>query len=444
MNRTWISFLPGFLRKRVEGRHNLQKVIGNTGWLFTDKIVRMGVGLLVGAWVARYLGPVQFGLMNYAGSFVALFSAIATMGLDGIVVRNIVRDPACRDEMLGTTFVLKFLGGVATLLLSLATIFFLRPDDDLTHWLVGIAAAASIFQAFDAIDIWFQSRVQSKFAVYAKNGAFLFATAVKVVLVLVKAPLIAFALANFAETVVGGVGLVIVYRKGGFPIFSWRSSVAVAKVLLRDSWPLILSGIAIMIFFRIDQVMLGQMAGDHEVGIYSAAVRLAEAWYFVPMAISASVFPSVLKAKALGEDIFYERLQKLYNLMALLGYAVAVPMTFLAGWVTRALFGAAYDKAGPMLAVLIWAGLFVNLGYARGPFLMTMNWTRIHFMTMLCGCVVNIALNMLLIPRFGGMGAVIASLVAYWVAAHGSCFLYRPMFKTGCMLTKALAYPRIW
>jgi len=130
--------------------------------------------------------------------------------------------------------------------------------------------------------------------------------------------------------------------------------------------------------------------------------------------------------------------------MAFLAYAVAIPVTFIAGWVVKLLFGAAYLRAGAMLAVLIWAGMFTNLGVARSTFLMTMNWTKVHFITVFLGCIINVVLNLLLIPRYGGMGAVIASCVAYWFAAHGSCFVYKPLFKTGSMLTKAMLYPRFW
>ena len=444
MNQSWTRYLPGFVRKRIEGRQDLQQVIGNTGWLFSDKILRMGVGLLVGAWVARYLGPAQYGLMNYAGSFIALFSVLSTLGLDGVVVRNIVRDPVSRDEVLGTAFVLKVIGGVATLVLSFATILIIRPGDVLVRWLVGILASGTIFQALDTIDFWFQSQVQSKFTVYARNGAFLTVAAVRVLLIFLKAPLLAFALANTAEIALAALGLIIVYRRSGLSVFSWKFRFASVKTLLRDSGPLILSGIVIMIYMRIDQVMLGQMIGDHEVGIYSAAVRLAETWYFIPMSVSASVFPSIVEAKALGDARFYKRLQKFYNLMALMGYAVAVPVTFVAGWVIKIIFGASYSKAGPMLAVLIWAGLFVNLGVARGAFLTTMNWTRVYFMTVSLGSIVNVALNLILIPRYGGLGASIATLIAYWVAAHGSCYVYKPLFKTGNMMTRALVCPKIW
>jgi O-antigen/teichoic acid export membrane protein len=238
--------------------------------------------------------------------------------------------------------------------------------------------------------------------------------------------------------------MVAVYRISGRKIKAWRCSFDLACALLRDSWPLILSGVVIMIYMRIDQVMIGQMVGDGEVGVYSAAVRLAEVWYFVPMAVVSSVFPSVVEARRVSDELFYGRLQKLYNLMAFMAYIVAIPVTFAAGPVVKILFGPAYERAGPMLALLIWAGLFTNLGVDRSSFLTAMNWTRVHFLTVSLGCVINVLLNLLLIPRYGGMGAVVASCVAYWFAAHGSCFVYRPLHKTGFMLTRAMIYPRIW
>lgn len=444
MNKNWIKYLPAFARRRLEGRQNLQKVIGNTGWLFADKILRMGVGLIVGVWVARYLGPLQFGLLSYAGAFTAIFSAIATLGLDGIVVRDIVREPERKAEILGTAFVLKFFGGVMAFVMTMSAILILRPSDHLSQWLVGIVALGTIFQAFDTIDFWFQAKVQCKYTVYAKNAAFILVSVAKVFLLLFKAPLLAFAWASTTEIVIGAGGILLAYRASGGLITTWKMSRGLALRLLHDSWPLIFSGVVIMIYMRIDQVMIGEMVGSGEVGVYSAAVRLAEVWYFIPMAVVSSTFPSVVAARQESDELFYGRLQKLYNLMALLAYVVAVPVTFLAGPVVVFLFGAAYSKAGPMLALLIWAGMFTNLGVARSSFLTTMNWTKIHFVTVFLGCLINVALNIILIPRYGGMGAVIASCVAYWFAAHGACFVYRPLFRTGIMLTRAMLYPRVW
>lgn len=444
MKKFWIEVLPPFLKQKLEGRPYLQNVISNTGWLIAEKMVRIGVGLFVGVWVARFLGPEQFGYLSYALAFVSLFSAIAGLGLDGIVVRELVRDPARKDEILGTAFALKFLSGMLTFLTVLAAIRLLRPTDSLTYWLVGISAGGMIFNAFDTIDFWFQSQVQSKYSVYAKSSAFLLISVVKVVLILTKAPLIAFAGAGFAEIVIGSFAMVMTYRISGCHIHFWRSNITIARRLLKDSWPLIFSGVAIMVYMRIDQVMIGEMVGSEEVGIYSVAVQLVEVWYFIPGIIVSSVFPSIVEAKEMGESIYYERLQKLYNFMAFIAYCIAIPVMFFAGWVINTLYGPAYGKAGAMLAVLIWSIPFTNLGMARSTFLTTMNWTKVHFLTVGFGSAINIILNYLLIPRYGGFGAVIASCVAYWVATHGSCFIYTPLHKTGQMITKAMIWPKFW
>jgi len=444
MNQTWTKFLPAFLRAKVEGRAYLQNVISNTGWLFADNIVRMGIGLAVGIWVARYLGPEQFGLFSFALAFVSLFAAFASLGLEDIVVRDIVNNPSCRDETLGSAFILKLIGGAVCFLAALGAIMILRPGDSLNHWLVGIIAAGVIFQSFSVIEDWFNSQVQAKYLVFVRNIVFLFCSILKVILIMTGQPLIAFAWVATIEVLAGSAGLIIAYTFRKNPIQDWRFSFERSWSLLKDSWPLLFSGIVIMVYMRIDQVMLGEMAGSEEVGIYSVAVRLTEVWIFIPTAIFWSVFPAVVEARMRDEALLNERLQKFYNLMVLIAYAVAVPITLLAGWLVDTLFGEVYTRAGTMLALLIWSNVFSNLEIARSAYFSSMNWTRIHFVTVLLGCLLNIALNFLLIPRYGGMGAVIASLVAYWFAAHGTCFLFRPLFRTGVMLTRAIFYPKIW
>ena len=111
MNHAWTKLLPSFIWTRLDGRLTLQKTIANTGWLFADSILRMGVGMFVGVWIARYLGPQQFGVLSYAMAFVALFSAVATLGLDSIVIREVLRNPASANEIMGSAFILKLAGG---------------------------------------------------------------------------------------------------------------------------------------------------------------------------------------------------------------------------------------------------------------------------------------------------------------------------------------------
>jgi PST family polysaccharide transporter len=212
MNHAWTKLLPSFILTRLDGRLTLQKTIANTGWLFADSILRMGIGMFVGVWIARYLGPKQFGVLSYATAFVALFSAVATLGLDSIVIREVLREPASADEVMGSAFMLKFTGGAVAVVLTVLVISMLHPENSLMHWMVGIIAAGMVFQAFDTIDLWFQSRIQSRYTVYAKSIAFILANMGKVVLVLIHASLIAFAWIGLVEVVIGAAGMVIAYK----------------------------------------------------------------------------------------------------------------------------------------------------------------------------------------------------------------------------------------
>lgn len=412
----WLSVLPAFVRKRIEGRHNLQKILGNTGWLFFDKILRMGVGLFVGVWVARYLGPELFGAFNFAIAFVALFGAFASLGLDGIVVRDIVREPERKFEILSSTFILKLCGGCVAFLISLGAIFIMRPAESQTHWLVGIIAAGMIFQSFDAIDLWFQSQVTSKYTVIAKNVAFVVFALVRIILILNKAPLIAFAWAALAEMILGATGLVIFYvRQKIVPV--WCPKIDTARWLVKESWPLILSGLAVMIYMRIDQIMLGQMMGNKEVGLYSAALRFSEIWYFIPMAIVSSVMPSLTQARLESKEKYLLLLQQLFNNLVRVAYVIAIPMTFISTLLVTSLYGPDYSRAGVILAIHIWAAVFVFIGVGMSPWTINEGMMRYSLIQTIGGAIVNICLNIFLIPKYGAAGAAIATLISQMMAS---------------------------
>jgi polysaccharide transporter, PST family len=417
MNQTWTRFLPVFMKARLQGRHHLQLVIGNAGWLFADKILRMAMGLVVGAWIARYLGPERFGLLSFAAAFAALFSVMASLGLDGIVIREIVRNPAPKDQILGTAFLLRLFGGAAAVITSVTAVSLLRPGDSLSRWLVGIVAAGTIVQAFDVIDLWFQAQVVSKYTIYARNAAFVSIALVKILLVSIRAPLIAFAVAGLAELFVAAAGMALAYEHRGHALKAWRASAAWAKKLLSDSWPLILSTVSIAVYMKIDQVMLGEMLGNSVVGIYTAATRLSEVWYFIPTAIVSSVFPAIVRTKETDEGLYYRRLQRLFGLMAALSLAIALPMSLLSSYFVVVLYGNGFAAAGPVLAIHIWASLFVFLGVAQGPWDLTENMTRLTMLRIVSGAVLNVVLNLFLIPRHGAVGAAVATVISQAFAA---------------------------
>jgi PST family polysaccharide transporter len=402
-----------FLKRSAE----LRKIVANTGWLFADKILRMGVGLFVSVWVARYLGVEQFGTLNFAMAFVALFSTLSTLGLPGLVIRSLTHEPEKRNEILGTTFWLQLWGGMAGLGLSVATILIFRREDPLTVSLVAILGSVGIFQAFDTIDLWFQSQVQSRYTVVAKNTAFLIFAVVKVGLINLGAPLIAFAMATVAEVAVGALGLILGYKSQGHSLLKWRWNLALAKNLLKESWPLLLSGLTIVIYMRIDQIMLGQMVGSESVGLYAAASKISEMWYFIPMSLAASVAPSIYAAKKIGEGLYFQRLRKLITTLTLVSIVFAVPIALLSRPIILVIFGPEFALSAPILSVHIWASLFVFMGVAIGPWFIAEGLTKLSFRRTLMGALINVVLNLVFIPMYGGVGAAVATVISQAVAS---------------------------
>lgn len=419
----------------------LLKVIRNTGWLIAYQILYMGMGLFVSVWLARYLGPAQFGLYSYALAFIALFSTFLSLGLEGIVVRDMVREPEHQAEVLGTTFVIRFLGGCLSFLLALGVITLIRPDDTLIRWLVGILGLGMIFRVFDVIDFWFQSQVQSGRTVAAKSVALILGLFAKLLLLVMKAPLIAFITVTAVEVIAGGIGLVVAYQASNRSLKTWRVSFKRAQNLLSQSWPLILSGAAAAINLKVDQVMLGEMVGNAEVGIYAAAARLSEVWYFIPTAIAASTFPALIRSKDASETVYYRRLQQLYTFLGGIALVVAVGATFVAKPTIMLLYGPAYAKAGTILAIHIWASLFIFMREARAKWIITEGLFKFGLICHGLGAVVNLVVNWFLIPHYGGIGAAIATVISYTTASYLANFIYPKTRIAGTMMTVALTAP---
>jgi polysaccharide transporter, PST family len=395
----------------------LSKILFNISWLFADKVLRMGFGLIVGVWGARYLGAKGYGILNYAMAFVYIFNPIATLGLDAVVVRRLVANPEQQEKIMGTSFLMRFIAGWITWIVTIISIYLLRSGDLTTILTVIIFGSINVFQSLDTIDLWFQSQVQSKYSVVAKNIAFVIATALKITLILLQAPFLAFIAVSLSETILGAIGLLLVYNRQGYFTKLWQWSGSLARSLLHESLPLILSGLTIMIYMRIDQIMLGQMIGDKAVGVYSAATRISEIWYFVPTAVSSSVMPSIFKIKEVSEDLYYQRIGQLNRWLVWTSIVVAGVMTFAATPVTTMLYGQDYVEAGSILAVHIWASIFVFTGVATYGWFIAENFTDLLLYRALSGAIVNVILNWILIPIYGGLGAAIATVIAQAVAS---------------------------
>lgn len=380
-----------------------------------ERVLRVTVGIFVGVWVARYLGPEQFGLLNYTLSFVGLFTAISTLGLDNIIIREIVKDESRSNLLMGTSFVLKLVGAILILLLLLISINVISNSAQ-TNIMIMIIASATLFHSFNVIDFYFQSKVLSRYTAFSNTIALFISSLVKITLIIYEAPLMAFALVVLVDSIILASGFIYFYFKNGYEVRRWHFNKDIALSLLKDCWPLMLSGLVVSIYLKIDQVMIKEILNPESVGQYAAAVRLSEGWYFIPMIIASSVFPAIINAKKKDEKLYYIRLQRLYTLMVWLAIGVALPMTFISDWLINFLYGEQYNQAGNVLKIHVWAGVFAFLGVASGKWFAAENLLMLSFWRTFIGMIVNIILNLLVIPIYGIEGAALTTLVTNFMA----------------------------
>lgn len=376
-----------------------------------DKMLRLGLGLLVGAWVARYLGPAQYGELAYVLAYIAVFQAVACLGLDGIVVRDIAGNKSDANTILGTTFALRLGIGFLCWLAAIVSMAWLNGLNDRSVLLTALAGGSLVFQAADTVDLWFQSQSKSRRTVLAKLAAYLISSLLKVGLILVGAPLAAFAAVLVLDGLSAAIGLAVAYK--GFPCNKrWTLAYVTARRLLAESWPFILSGISIMVYMRIDQIMIKEMLGARELGIYAAVLPIATLWQFVPMTLNASLAPFVARKKAESETAYWEVLQRIFKVYALLGWCVCIPILVFADVAVKVLYGPQYQQGAVVLSIYVFTNLFINMGVAQGLWILNDRRSIVGVFNTIIGAAICIAGNLILIPKFGIIGSALASVLA--------------------------------
>ncbi len=401
----------------------------NTSWLLGEKVIRIIAALVVGIWVARYLGPEQFGVFSYAYSFSNLFTSIAGLGIAGIVIRELVQNNKPKTELLGTAFVIILTGGFTVLLIISIGLLFMNHDSNVNLMILVMAGAAP-FQAFTIADMHFQSEVQSKFPVYAGLFSLTVSSIIKILLILFQAPLAAFAWVVFLDglTLAGGQ-IFLFYRKSGLTIRSLYFKKETAKELLKDSWPLVFSGIASMINMRIDQVMLGSMADFHVVGNYAAAVRVSEVWLILPGLIGSSIYPAIIAAKQKSQALYKSRVRMLTFSMLIFAVPFALTVGLLSDFIIWILYGNQFTDAGIYLSIHIWSGLPYVGFFVLAKVAIIEKLTTISLYSSVFTVIINIVLNLILIPHYSGLGAAAATLAAAWGSGLLSLILIEKRVK---------------
>jgi len=428
-NPFWLRFTPQFFRKRLVGRSRLHTIIHNTGWLLGDKALRLGLGLFVGAWVARYLGPSKYGELSYVLAFVAFFQVIGKLGIDNIAIRDIACDRNASATILGTVFRLRLISGIFSWLVAIGSMALLRPGDSETLVLTAIVASTVVFQAADTIDLWFQSQTQSKRTVSAKAIAYVINSLLKVGLILLGAPLIFFAITSLIEFLLSAVALYFSYRLYPAP-FRWGWDIERGKLLLKESWSYMLSGLAIIVYMRTDQIMLREMLGAEALGTYSAALPLSTTWYFIPMMISQSVGPAIAQKRESDKVVYNRLINQLFSLSWWLMLPLSISIALASDPLIRILYGTAYSASANILAVHVFANIPVALGVMQTIWIVNERKNIIFFNKAIVGAISNVVMNIFMIPLYGAFGAALATVFSQLVSAVFSNILFAPnIFK---------------
>ena len=432
-----MNFLPNFTT--LKQHPVIRKYFSNTSWLLGERILRMGVSLFVGIYVARFLGPEKFGLLSYAMSFVLLFGTIASFGLNEILVRELLQEKTKIKELLSTAFFLRVFG---FLMMGCIIIFALQFTNDgkYTNLMITIITLSIFFQSFNVIDCYFQSQVQSKYVVIVQVIQLLITSLIKIFLILNKATLVWFAIVFMIDQALLSILLLSIYRwkKEWFSIFSVKWELVTQ--LFKDAWPLIFSGMMVSIYMKIDLIMIKEMLDVKAVGIYAAAVKLCEVLYFLPVVVMSSLFPAIVEARKQNLIVYRKQVYLIYEIMIGATAIVAIITMFLADWIVYILYGSIYQEAAAILKIYIWAFVFVSVGVVSSKYLVAENLGIYALYRAVVGAIINITLNWYLIPVYGIKGAAFATLITQIFVAYLFLLCFRSTRYNFWTVTSAFTF----
>lgn len=387
------------------------KTVKNAGWLVGEKIIQMVISLLVSLATARYLGPANYGLISYAASYTAFFSSLCTLGINSLLVKELVDHPNCEGEILGTSLVLRGISSLLSVVTIVAIVSVIDHDEPTTILVVALCSIGLLFQVFNSCNCWFQRHLKSKYTAIAAFVAYAATAVYRIVMIISGNDVVWFALATSVDYLCVAFLLIWFYKRhnGQKMSFSWQYG----KGLLSRSKHFILSGLMVAIYGQTDKLMLKQMLDLSETGFYSTATTINNMWVFVLAAVVDSMYPSVMEAHKSGDDeLFKKKNRQLYAIVFYISIGVAVLFNIFAELVIWILYGSAYMPSAMPLRIVSWYTAFSYLGVARNAWIVCEN-KQHHLIKLYAAAAIgNVALNYLLIPIWGASGAALASLAA--------------------------------
>lgn len=416
--------------------HN--RVAKNAGWIIGGKIIQMAINLVVGLITARYLGPSNYGLINYAGAYTAFFSSICTLGINSVIVKEFVDNPSKEGMIIGSTLVLRAVSSLFSALTIIGISFVADAGEPITQAVVALSAVGVIFQIFETFNYWFQSKLQSKVTAVATLIAYIITSVYKVFLLITKRPVTYFAFATSLDYICLALLLYLSYKKnsGGKIVFSKNYGIA----LLKKSYHYILPGLMVAIYGQTDKIMLKHMIGNEEIGYYSTAVSLCNMWCFILNAIIDSLYPPIMEAFKRNKEEFEKKNKLLYAIVFYVSAGVSVLFTLFGGVAIKILYGEAYMLSVAPLRIITWYTAFSYLGVARNAWIVCMDRQKYLKYIYLSAAITNVILNCIFIPLWGASGAALASLIAQVITTLVVPFFIKDMRENSMMMLKAILF----
>lgn len=421
----------------MEKNITLKNIFGNSMWQIGEKIITMIFSVFVTSIVARYLGTEDYGFVNYIISIVMLFTTFSTLGMEKITIKDIIEREESEERILGTSFYIRLIGGIVLIFISQITIYILDEKNMLAQLLGLIMGLCMIFRAYEVIEYYLQSQMKLKTISIIRFCSTFFVAILRILVVIFDWGIVGFTATYLFDAIIVAVLLKIWYKKR--KKLKFKFSLEYAKRILSKCWYVAISGLMVTLYMRIDQVMLGSMLDNKtENGIYSAAVRIAEIWYFVPTAIISAFQPAIVMKKKYSEEQYEKSMQRLYDIVAIVGIAFGILITLFGDIAVQILYGDEYKGATSILKISVWAGLFATLGTARSVWLVNENLQKYSLIYTSVGCVTNIVLNYFLIPKIGARGAAIATLIAQFVTNVLALVPFKKTRKSSTMILKSI------
>ena len=409
----------------------------NAGYLIAGKVIQMAFSLVISLLTARYLGPSNYGLINYAGAYTGFFAAVCTLGINNVLVKEFIDHPGEEGMVIGTTLGLRAISSILSAAAIAVLTFILDADEPTTRLVVILASIGMIFQIAETFNYWFQSRLESKVTATATLIAYLISSAYKVYLLIAGKSVEYFVLVSSLDYLCLGIILYVQYKKRSESrlSFSWQYG----KKLFKKSYHFILSGLMISIYAQTDKIMLKHMIGQTENGYYATAAAISTMWCFILSAVIDSMYPSIMEAtKADDGELFKKRNVQLYAIVFYLSAFVSLCFTILARPIILILYGESYLPAAAPLRIITWYTAFSYLGVARNAWVVAKDRQKYLFQIYTASALANVVLNYLLIPDLGASGAAIASLAAQVFTTLVVPFFIKGMRENSLLMLDAI------